>query len=112
MKNENKTDDMVDILCHLHQYVPMQKESERVTVPGGDGEEEEVVSESLHHILIGGDQLTAERVRGAQNVRQNSTHASGRLEGFIPVSEDWHAGVCFLQVYLSTINDRLFSEVT
>ena len=59
---------------------------------------EEVTTEKLHHVLIGGDQLTAERVRGAQSMRQNSTHAAGRLEGYIPVSEDWHAKVCFLQV--------------
>lgn len=56
------------------------------------------VPENFHHILIGGDQLTAERIRGAQSMRRNSTHAAGRLEGFIPVSEDWHAKVCFLEV--------------
>lgn len=97
MKNENKTDDMVDILSHLHQYVPMIASTKIVNV-SGTGVSEEVPSERLHHLLIGGDQLTAERVRGAQGMRKNSTHAAGRLEGYIPISEDWHAKVCFLQV--------------
>ena len=100
MKNENKTDEMIDILTYLHQYVPMIGSKSVVKVPTTN-DYEEMVTEKLHHLLIGGDQLTAERVRGAQMVRQNSTHAMGRLEGYIPVSEDWHAKVCFLQVRLS-----------
>jgi L1 cell adhesion molecule like protein len=97
MKNENRTDDMVEILSYLHQYVPMQSEMTVVNVPEIE-EREEIQFESLHHILIGGDQLTSERIRGAQSVRKNSVHAAGRLEGFIPVTEDWHAKVCYLQV--------------
>ena len=97
MKNENKTDEMVDILTNLQQYVPRVECNTVVSLPT-TGDCEEIVSETLHHLLIGGDQLTSERVRGAQMVRRNSTHALGRLEGFIPVSEDWHAKVCLLQV--------------
>ena len=97
MKNENKMDDMVDILTHMHQYVPSHAATKTVQVPGTEYPEN-VQLERLHHILIGGDQLTAERVKGAQSLRKNSTHAVGRLEGLVPVSEDWHAKVCFLQV--------------
>ena len=97
MKNENKTDEIVDILTHLQQYVPKVESHTVVKVPNTE-KHEVMVTERLHHLLIGGDQLTAERVRGAQSMRQNSTHAMGRLEGYIPVSEDWHAKVCFLQV--------------
>ena len=97
MKNENKTDDMVDILTHLHQYVPMVSSLNEVHVPNS-GACEHIPSEALHHLLIGDDQLTAERVRGAQSIRRISTHAAGRLEGYIPISEDWHAKVCFMQV--------------
>ena len=68
-----------------------------VKVPG-TGCSEDIQFERLHYLLIGGDQLTAERIKGAQSLRKNSTHAVGRLEGFVPVSEDWHAKVCFLQV--------------
>ena len=93
MKNENKTGDMVDILSHLHQYASMNV----VNVPD-TGARECIPSERMHHLLIGGDQLTAERVRGAQSIRKNSTHAAGRLEGYIPICEDWHAKVCFLMV--------------
>ena len=58
MKNENKTDEMVDILSHLHHYDPM------VEVPS----QAEIATEKLHHLVLGGDQLTAERVWGAQNI--------------------------------------------
>ena len=47
----------------------------------------------FHHILIGligGDQLTVARVRGSQDSRYNSNNGRRRLEGFIPVIEDWH----------------------
>lgn len=97
MKNENKTDDMVDILSHLHQYVPMAAETKKMKVPGTDVVEE-IQAENLHYLVIGGDQLTVERIRGAQSMRRNSIHATGRLEGFIPITEDWHAKVCFMQV--------------
>ena len=50
------------------------------------------------HVLIGGDQLTAARVRGADRVMGNSNNGQERLEGLVPVVEDWHAKVCFLQV--------------
>ena len=99
MKNENKMEDMVDILTHMHQYVPFHAETKTLEVQGAEGSEQvQIQIERLHRILIGGDQLTAERVKGAQNLRKNSTHAVGRLEGLVPVSEDWHAKVCFLQV--------------
>lgn len=88
---------MIDILTHLHQYVP-QKQSTKSAVVPELGYCETFETEALHHILIGGDQLTAERIKGAQNLRRNSTHAAGRLEGFVPISEDWHAKVCLLQV--------------
>ena len=61
MKNENKTDEMVDILSHLHQYVPMRIETKVINVPDTEVSEE-LQSENLHHLLIGGDQLTAERI--------------------------------------------------
>lgn len=57
----------------------------------------------VHHdvfrpILFGGDQLTAARARGSQQIRLNSDRASDRLCGFIPVSEDWHTSVILLTV--------------
>ena len=98
MKNENKVDEMVDILTHLHQYVPTKTDVKTINVPG-TGDTEVVQSQSLHHLLIGGDQLTTERIKGAQGLRRNSTHATGCLEGFVPVTEDWHTKVCFLHFF-------------
>ena len=48
--------------------------------------------------LFGGDQLTVARGIGAQRIRANSEEGASRLEGLIPVVEDWHAKVCFLGV--------------
>lgn len=97
MKNENKVDEMVDILSVLHQYVPMKECTAAVDIPEME-DATEVKVQSMHTLLLGGDQLTAERARGACRVRQNSQSAAGRLEGIIPVAEDWHAKVCFLEV--------------
>ena len=52
-----------------------------------------VTKASVHPILIGGDQLTAARARGALRAKANEDKPSLRLEGFIPVAEDWHAKV-------------------
>ena len=49
-------------------------------------------------ILIGGDQVTAARVRGSQSIRRNSDNGRMRLDAFIPVVEDWHTKMCFMQV--------------
>ena len=97
MWNENKTDEMVSILTQLHQYVPKRSEESAVYVES-TGDTEVVLVESLFPLLVGGDQLTSERIRGAQSVRKNSTTPTGRLQGIVPVSEDWHAKACFLQV--------------
>ena len=95
MWNENKTDEMVSILTHLHQYVPKRSEESAVYVES-TGDTEVVLIESLFPLLVGGDQLTSERIRGAQSVRKNSTTPTGRLQGIVPVSEDWHAKACML----------------
>ena len=44
--------------------------------------------------IPGGDQLTAARVRSSQKVRCNSHRGCDRLEGLVPVVEDWHAKGC------------------
>lgn len=111
MKNENKMEDMVDILTHMHQYVPFHADTKTLEVLGAEGlEEVQLQVERLHHLLIGGDQVTAERVKGAQTLPKNSTHAVGRLEGFVPVSEDWHAKVCYLQVHTAMLVTYLNSN--
>ena len=97
MKNENKVDEMVSIMSSLHQYLPMRQLSGSVAVPGSS-DLETVDVELLHKTLLGGDQLTVARARGAQSQRENSVHPKGQLSGFIPVVEDWHAKVCLMEV--------------
>ena len=54
--------------------------------------------DTFHRILFGGDQLTTAQAIGSQQIRQNSNRAKERLEGVIPVTEDWHAKKCLLSV--------------
>lgn len=96
-KNENLGDDMVDIMLHLHQYVPLVQTTRQVFVPGIE-EEVEVCQASLHRILLGGDQLTAARARAAIKTRVNSLSCGTRLDGLIPCAEDWHTKVNLLDV--------------
>ena len=42
--------------------------------------------------------LTAKRARGAQHIRENSDRKRHRLEGIIPIIEDWHAKMCLVGV--------------
>ena len=49
-------------------------------------------------IITGGDQLTVARSRSCKRIRSNSTRGRDRLEGLVPVVEDWHAKVSFLDV--------------
>ena len=48
--------------------------------------------------LVGGDQLTAARMHGAQKIRGNSERSEERFDGLLPVAEDWHAKMCFMEV--------------
>lgn len=80
MKSEQRGKDMVDILQHIHQYIPKH--------PTGE----------CYPLSFGGDQLTKQRVAGAQNAKLQSEKESRRLRGIMPVVEDWHARMIFYQV--------------
>jgi len=87
MLNENKGEDMIKILQHLQRYVPAKViESEGPT---------HVLQ---HRLLFGGDQITVARTRGAQTAMCSELNEADRLEGFIPVIQDWHAKVVLLRV--------------
>ena len=99
MKNENKTDEMISILEHLQHYAPTLQAVDSVVDP----ETNEVVtitSQKTHWLLIGGDQLTVERIRGCRRTRHNADTESGKLKELIPVVEDWHSKVAKLKVCL------------
>ena len=58
LKNEYKGSEMIEILTHLHQYVPLKEFTKEMFIPSI----EKVVTKQdtvLSNILFGGDQLTA-----------------------------------------------------
>lgn len=38
------------------------------------------------------------RTRSARAQRENSENARDKLDGFVPVAQDWDAGICLLEV--------------
>ncbi|CAC5411173.1 unnamed protein product [Mytilus coruscus] len=85
-KDENITEQMIQVVEHLQQYVP------RTT----DGK--------MMPILLGGDALSVERGEAASRARLDAITAEDRLDGFIWKSEDWHGYVISLQVK-NAVND-------
>ena len=94
--NETKYEDMINILQHAQSYVPAKVVNREVTLP----DQTPMQYSEQHHLVtvIGGDYLTAARARGAQKIRSNSLKSEDRLDGLLPVSEDWHTKMCLLQV--------------
>ena len=95
MLNENKGDEMIEILKHRHQYVP----EEEVCISS----EQRYVKKCTvhqHKLLFRGDQLTVARIRGAQTGMCNATNSHIKLEGFIPTIQDWHTQVVLVEVYI------------
>ena len=91
-----KVSEMVSILEDHHQYVPSSSVMVKEVV--GLDEVEVMRLDSFHNIIYNGDQLTVERMRGAQAIRSNSENGIDQLRGFIPAVADWHAKVSFLGV--------------
>ena len=83
----------MDLLDNLNAYVPTE-------VAHTTFEPQRMQADTMHRVLVGGDQLTVARMKGAQRIRDNSEHDAARLKGFIPVVEDWHTKVCLLEVGL------------
>ena len=52
----------------------------------------------LRCILLGGDQFSTSMGRRVISDRMNSTNDMQCLRGVVPISEDWHAKLCFLTV--------------
>ena len=42
--------------------------------------------------------MTAARIRGCKGIMSNGQCGVDRLDGFLPVVEDWHAKMCLLEV--------------
>ena len=91
---------MVEIMSHLQEYVPTTTNEDECFDPDAN-ESVRLFEDKFHYILFGGDQLTAERATGARNERNNEDRGINRLEGLVPVVEDWHAKWALLKVYLN-----------
>ena len=98
LKEETKYEEMIDILEEYKQYVPSQTVKLKEPIPGSDDTEDETYLTTL----IGGDQLSVARIRGAQCIRGSAELEKHRLDMFLPTAEDWHGKVCFIEVYLHT----------
>lgn len=98
--NEIEYSDMMKIMEHIQGYVPSKKVETEIEVPNPGGQSSVLKMEDDQFIttLVGGDQLTVARMRGAQRIRGNSEKSSARFDGLLPVAEDWHAKMCFLEV--------------
>ena len=87
---------MVAIATHISQYVPCVSIRQKKTLSTGDTVT--VENMRMHRILVGGDQMTAARARSAIDAKSNGQTSTQRLEGIIPVFEDWHAKGNFMGV--------------
>ena len=96
-KSEMKYDDMIEIMEHVHQYVPTNTETVEIDLPTID-DKLKVTKTNVHTTVFAGDLLTAKRARGSQKIRSNSITPTEQISGLLPSSEDWHARLCLLQV--------------
>ena len=96
LKNENKLKEMGEILLALNPYIPVQDD-----VPMDN--DDTSIGTQLYPRLLYGDQLTVVRVQGAAALRSWHKTPLSRLEGYVPVTSDWHARLCLVTV--SIISD-------
>ena len=90
LHNENKLDEMSIILQNIMKLVPSLPSESEVELP--DGGKVKYDSTKFFKILLGG------RVRGTQCLFRGIDKAMERLQGVIPVQEDWHARMNFMKV--------------
>ena len=102
LKNEAKLKEMSQILLALNAYVPFQDEVQTVQI---DGESISRPETKLSPRLVYGDQLTVARARGAASLRCWHETALDRLEGYVPVTSDWHARLCVVTVRATGVHD-------
>ena len=90
---------MARIMAHLQQIVPVRSLNYTILDPSND-DKAEVIEDTFTYFF--GDQLTVERATESQINSNDEWRGVDRLEGLIPVIEDWHAKVCFLYI-ISTL---------
>ena len=90
---------MIEIMQNLNQYVPFRMREDVISIDSTSGVVPVNVFES-HQILFGGDQLTVAHARSAKRNVSNGDNGLSRLDGLIPVVEDWHSQLNLLTVRL------------
>ena len=107
MHSEAQVDEMCEVLDELSKYIPAKNCTNTYYLPNGEELALENEDCKQYPILTGGDQFSVARYRAAQSVRTNDDSTAGRLKGFVPAIEDWHARLtlvkvkCFLILYSS-----------
>ena len=96
--NENKLDEMSEILDMYMHRVPTEPSEGLMTLP--NGEIILVNNTAFFNVLFGGDQLTVARIRGAQALRDTHEDPEDRFEGITAVVEDWHSRMTLMKVSL------------
>lgn len=99
-KNENLSEDMIDILRKFQSYLPCTS----------------VNGEKFVNQLCAGDQLSVERAVNCIYSVSNGYTPEDRLEGFNMQLGDWHTGVKILEVRLclfpcSLLHGNLFKYI-
>ena len=84
------------ILKHIADYVPTVRAIREKNI--STGEQVQVDASKMHSILVEGDQMTAARARAAKETQLNGQTSFKRLDGIIPVLEDWHTKGNFMGV--------------
>lgn len=101
--NENKLEEMGQILSHYMKLVPtLESEGELLLTNGNTLQFDDT---RFHSILFGGDQLTLARIRGTQALRDTEDRCVDRFTGVIPVIEDWHTRMTLMKVCIKVMCD-------
>ena len=101
--NENKQQDMVEILQYIHnKYLPSEVLDHDASAR----------AKLLARMQFGGDQLTAERSRNSQRAVINGSLPYQRLEGLIPHAEDFHCMMNFFDlIYAKLYSSSSSSDI-
>ena len=94
---------MMEILEEYKKFVPSKVVKLEEPIPRVETTEDKLYVTTL----VGGDYLSVTRAREAQYIRRTSELKENRLDGMLPVAEDWHAKVCFLEVSLVGMTSSL-----
>jgi len=111
LKNENKLKEMGEILLALNPYVPVL-DGPPIDDDDDDDDTSTMASTGtqLCPRLLYGDQLTVVRAQGAAALRSWHKTPLCQLEGYVPVTSDWHARLCLVTVSITNVSFHFFTS--